>query len=98
MGSGSPLLVLLVGGWYMQGIPFVVGRFLVVFGMVRAGSPNPEETIDSNKSRNIDSSKSTHVGQDGTSLNVLMNKVVSLLTFPCGTTPSFVGVNVGLST
>ena len=98
MGSGSPVLVLLVGGWYMQGVPFVVGWFLVVFGMVCTGSPNPEETIDSNRSRNIDSSESTHVGQDSASLNVRMNKVVSFLTFPCGTTPSFVRVNVGLST
>ena len=47
-----------------------------------------------NRSMNFDSSKSTH-GEQKSSLSVTI-KVVSLLTVPCGTTPSSVGMNVGM--
>ena len=64
--------------------------------MVRTG---PESRRSCQRPQNRDTSTgpgSTHVYMT-TTHQAVMNKVVSLLTFPCGTTPLFVGANVGTS-
>ena len=90
---GSPLLVLVVGGWCWRPVRWWLEIGHLVFSMVRTG---PESRRSCQRPQNLDSSTgpgSTHVYTTTTHQVVLQGCKFTYVS--CGTTPLFVGANVG---